>query len=190
VQSQAPALVIVSGAPASGKTTLAARLSLDLRLPLISKDSLKEALSDAMGPPADVPASVRLGTGAYAVLYLLARQLLLTAHGVILESNFRRGLSERELEPLLPLGRPRLLHCTADDEVLMARYADRFGRGQRHSAHLDSDREIPLREDLEAGRFDPLNLRIPTLVVETTDGLRPAYEEVLDFAAAPAVSVW
>jgi predicted kinase len=188
VQSRAPALVIVSGAPASGKTTLAARLSLDLQLPLISKDSLKEALSDAMGPPPDVPASVRLGAGAYAVLYLVARELLLAAHGVILESNFRRGLSERELEPLLPLGNPRLLHCSTDDEVLTARYADRFARGQRHPARLDSDRETALREDLGAGRFEPLDLNIPTLVVDTADGLRPAYEDVLDFAAAAAVS--
>jgi hypothetical protein len=108
---------------------------------------------------------------------------------VILESNFRRGLSERELEPLLPLGRPRLLHCAADDEVLMARYADRFARGQRHSAHLDSEREAALREDLEAGRFEPLDLPIPTLVVDTTDGWLPTYEEIREFAGIPEAAL-
>jgi predicted kinase len=183
VQSEPPPLVIVSGAPASGKTTLAIRLSLDLRLPLISKDSLKEALADALGPPPDAPASIRLGTGAYAVLYLVARQLLLATQGVIVESNFRRGLSERELDPLLPLGNPRLVHCSTDHEVLMARYADRVVGGERHAAHLDADREAVLRDDLAAGRFDPLALPIPALVVDTTDGLRPAYEDVLEFAA-------
>jgi adenylate kinase family enzyme len=38
VQSRAPGLVIVSGAPGGGKTTLARRLSLDVGLPLLSCD--------------------------------------------------------------------------------------------------------------------------------------------------------
>src|SRR3712207_7266008 len=40
VQTGGPTLVIVSGAPAAGKTTLARRLATELWLPLIAKDAI------------------------------------------------------------------------------------------------------------------------------------------------------
>jgi uridine kinase len=38
-----PRMIVVSGAPASGKTTLAREISVVARLPLLAKDELKEA---------------------------------------------------------------------------------------------------------------------------------------------------
>ncbi len=185
MQSSRPTLVIVSGAPRSGKTTLAHRLASDLRLPLISKDELKEALADAIGVPPDVPASKRLGAAAYAMLYFVAQQLLEAPTGLIIESNFRRGVSEPELRPLLAWSAAGLIQCTAAPEVVLRRYSERHDQGDRHPAHLDTDRAAALADDLSAGRFEPLDLPIPTLVVDTTDGWRPPYEEVRDFAAVP-----
>ena len=185
MQSSAPTLLIVSGAPGSGKTTLSHRLAADLRLPLISKDELKEALADAIGVPPDVPASMRLGAVAYAALYFAAQQLLEAQTGLIIESNFRRGVSEAELKPLLAWSDPGLIHCGAASEVVVTRCAERTRRGERHAAHPDRDRVAALAQDLADGRFEPVNLGIPTLLVDTTDGWRPAYEEILDFAVFP-----
>lgn len=189
MQSGAPALVIISGAPASGKTTLADRLSLDLRLPIVAKDELKEALADAIGPPFDLPTSMRLGEGAYAMLYLVALRLLEARTGLIVESNFRRGVSETDLRPLLGRSDPALINCSAAPDVVQARYAARHERGDRHPAHLDADRSAALADDLAAGRFEPLDLPIPTLVVDTTNGWRPAYDDIRDFAAFPRASL-
>ena len=36
-----------------------------------------------------------------------------------------------------------------------------------------------LRDDLAAGRFDPLELGIETIRVETSAGYKPAFEEVV-----------
>ena len=189
MQSSTAALVIVSGAPGSGKSTLARRLSADLHLPLISRDQLKEALADAMGSPSDVPASMLLGAGSVAVLYLVARQLLEAGVGLIIESNFRRGLSETELLPLLAWSDPALIHCTASPKLIQRRYAERHARGERHAAHLDADRAAGLAVDLADERFEPLNLAIPMLVVDTTDGWQPAYEEIRDFATLPRAAL-
>ncbi|HLY35120.1 MAG TPA: AAA family ATPase [Candidatus Limnocylindria bacterium] len=179
-----PRLVIVSGAPATGKTTLAEHVSRSLGLPLLAKDELKEAVADQLGAPPDVIESQRLGLAAYAALFAVARRLLQAGVGVIIESNFRRGQSEPELHPLVAVASARLIHCSAEPPTIQERYRDRYLPGARHAAHLDADRAQALREDLAAGLFEPLQLDCPCLVVHTDGDYRPRLDEILRFAAA------
>jgi len=43
-----PLLIVVTGMPSSGKTTVAEDLSRRLQLPLIAKDTIKESLYDTL----------------------------------------------------------------------------------------------------------------------------------------------
>ena len=187
--SERPILVIVSGAPATGKTTLARIVAERLAVPYFGKDELKEAIADKVGAPGDVATSQRLGLAAYEVLFTMGRRVLESGAGLVIESNFRRGVSERELLPLIELADARLVHCTADPAAVRSRYDERFLRGERHPAHLDAHRAPELASELASGLFEPLELRIPKLVVRTDDGYVPSLVDVLAFAGARAALV-
>ena len=171
-------LVVVSGAPASGKTTLARTLGRRLGLVVLEKDALKEALADAVGLPDDIAASTRIGSASYAALFSLARELLAAEVGVLIESNFRRDFSEAELALVATVATSvHLVHCTAASDLIARRYQSR----SRHPAHLDSERHAAVRADLAAGRYEPLRVAWPTVVVQTDSGFEPTVDEIAAF---------
>lgn len=70
-----PPLVIVSGAPASGKTTLARLLADRLPLPLLAKDRLRQIFRDAFNADTREENRRLLGPG-FVVYYELPRFVL------------------------------------------------------------------------------------------------------------------
>ena len=79
-------LVYVSGAPGSGKTSLAVPLAAELGYALLTKDRIKETLHDALGAPEpDLAWSRRLSGAAMELLWALAAD----APAVVIEANFR-----------------------------------------------------------------------------------------------------
>src|SRR5947209_8957094 len=87
-----PVVVVVTGAPGSGKTTLAARLAPALGRPLFAKDAVKETLYETLGAPT-VEESRRLGRATFGLLYAMAGWLLDAGTGLVLEANFTREWS-------------------------------------------------------------------------------------------------
>ena len=175
-------LIIVTGAPGSGKSTLARRLAGDLRLPLLMKDELKEALYDVFGSP-DPAASRQVAQGAYTVLWCVVGRLLNAGCGLVLESNFYVGFSEIALAPFVARASTVQLQCGGDPEVISQRYRERAERGERHPGHHDHAALPRLRDGLANGSFEPLALDIPTLRVDTTGATEyePGYDEILRF---------
>jgi predicted kinase len=158
---RAPLVVVVTGMPAAGKTTIAEALSRDLGLPLVSRDKIKERLYDTLGV-GDLEWSGRLGGAAFALLFDCARLMIESEHSVMLEANFFRG-TEQEFSAL-PSHRAIQIHCEAPLDVLIARYAGR----PRHQGHHDAEKlkELPAR--FQSGAHEPLDLPGDLIAVDTS----------------------
>jgi predicted kinase len=122
-------LVYVSGAPGAGKTSLAGPLAAALGYALLTKDTIKETLHDALGAPdPDLAWSRRLGGAAMELLWTLAAR----APEVVIEANFR-PYSEYERGRLRGLGGlPVEVHCACPPETAAARYNARAA----HAVHV------------------------------------------------------
>jgi predicted kinase len=121
-------LVYVSGAPGSGKTSLAVPLADELGYVLVSKDRIKEALHDALGAAEpDRAWSRRLGGASMELLWVLAAG----APAVVIEANFR-PYSQHERAKLSGLAaQPVEVHCVCPPELALQRYNARV----RHPVH-------------------------------------------------------
>lgn len=129
-----PLFVVVSGPPASGKSTLAPPLARELQLPLVAKDTIKDALMSVLPVP-DVDASRQLGRAAVAAMLAVAAA---SSVGAVIESNFYRTVAIHDLA-LLP-GRVVEVFCRCTADVANTRYRDRAG--SRHAGHFDHVRSV------------------------------------------------
>ena len=176
-------LVIVGGAPATGKTTLALALGTSLELPVLTKDDIKEALAEPFAT-GDRDWSRKLGLAAYSVLFAVAERILGAGHGLILETNFRSGISDTPLRALARSAPTAVIVCRVSDALRRTRFEERAARG-RHRVHIDSAVLDEWNEDDSEFLID---IGAPRLIVDTTDGYAPDLEQIVTFARSATVA--
>jgi predicted kinase len=162
-----PLLVVVTGPPASGKSSIARELAEELRIPFLSKDELKERLYEEVGSGDEVEAAIE--RSATAILYSVARSNLKVGVSVLVESNFDR---DSDTAPLRALdARIVQVHCGGDTEALVRHFAERSASGDRHPGHDDDPGDAgDLRRKIEAGLWDPLDLPGELIRVDASRG--------------------
>jgi predicted kinase len=163
-------IIIVSGAPASGKSTVARALAEVLGFPLFSKDIFKESLFESLGnqlahivgSPAEL--SRLLSRAAMDVLWSVAP----CCPQVILEANFRpKDQHERERFAALQ-GRKLEIYCHCTPEEAARRFRERATTARHHPAHSMKTISAELLEEFDR----PVGL-CPVIDVDTERPVDP-----------------
>lgn len=147
---QQHSILLVSGSPASGKSTLARALARIFRYPILSKDTIKESLFNSLGAhltgSLDAPELSRLlSRAAMDALWPLAAG----CPQVILEANFRpRSDQERERFTALE-GRKLEVYCHCTLEEASRRFRERALRTDHHPAHSMKVMSVALLEEYD-----------------------------------------
>lgn len=176
-----PTVILITGHPATGKTTLAKALTQELALPLLYRDRLKETLGDVLGWSTD-EWSRRLGSATWKLLYDLVDMLLQAKVSHIVESNFDPNHDSPKWQVLYKRYSLHLiqLRCEAEPEIVLVRNRRRVETGQRHPIHHYDPDEHEYRQILEQGHIGWLDVPGERISINTGN-LRPsAYHTIAE----------
>ena len=155
-----PTLIVVSGPPGAGKTTLAFALARLVSCPVISRDEIREGV-------------VHAGTAdpglrnTYEIFAATVAGLIRAGVTVVAEAAFQDRVWQPVLTPLLGAADVRVIRCALPAAVARARIGARAARPAHPGTPVDADAWVPIA------------LPVPTLTVETGDGWAPGIPEII-----------
>ena len=173
--TSAPALIVVSGAPGAGKTTLAHTVAQGVGCPAICRDEIREGMTHARTTD---PAMRRTLDAFFDTLGVLLR----AGVTVVAEAAFQDRVWQPILSPLAGLATIRIIRCTTAPAVAADRIERRLLAETTRSAH--DDRRL-LADPARLASWQPVTFAAPTLVVDTTEGYSPGLGEIIRFATGP-----
>lgn len=168
-----PLVVLVSGAPGSGKTTLAHTLARHLRLLHVPRDEVLRSLEMTSGGPID--------KGGYGIetYYAVLSKMLELGMSVVTDGTIYKGLSEKDITAFLS-SKATIINvharATNERERFLKRELEREAEGwssewvHGHFNHLDK---------IYHQTAEPLQLNVPVIEVDATEGYAPGINEII-----------
>jgi predicted kinase len=175
-----PTIIIITGRPAAGKSTLAKWLSQELKLSLVSKDSIREELFDRLGWN-DRKWAQELGKASVDMMFYFARAELEIGHSIIMDNSFYPPVSNPRFQALKEQYHAHSIQivCDSDRETLIQRFTSRADSGNRHPGHGDQDVLEELYANLTDNSSQILEIGGSVIEVDTTDFAKVDYQEIL-----------
>ena len=171
-----PIVIYVSGAPGAGKSTLAKLLSEQLYIPYVSSDLIHGGL-ELTHPHHDRKHAIQ------SVFVPLLLEYAKNDISFIVDHVLQRDIAKSTIvDKLQEYANVVYIHVQADDPI--GRYVERIKTSEQPD--IIRRRELLLeRAGYHTNNLqntaDAIDLGIPTLVVDTNSGYRPALSEIVSF---------
>jgi len=146
-------VILITGLPGAGKSTLAHELACRYRVPVLAKDFIKEPLLDVLGA-ADAAYSRKLSDASFAVMFRLAAEWVAGGQDFILEGNFRPAEHEGPLREVFTSARGLQVLCRVPEAERLARLGDREKDPARHAGHRFGERQSAAASAIGMNRSD------------------------------------
>lgn len=165
-------IILITGMPGTGKTTLGTALSARYHLAFISKDALKDRMFDNLGW-SDKAWSLQVSAASHRIMDYLIDEELRAGHSIIVESNFKRQIDSqrfRKFQQTYGCNIVQIL-CWAEGETVFQRFMRRMGTPARHEGHVEAISPERIRQEFIAanGKDAPLDIDGLTVEFNTTD---------------------
>jgi predicted kinase len=176
-----PILTIVTGRPASGKTTLSHILAREIRCPLLSRDEFKEGYLLSLQTSHD-----KVDHAAAMIIYetfFQTIELLLSKHiSLVAEAAFQHKLWQPKIMSYLDIAIIRIVVCEISPALALTRYTNRVAADPSRERYHGDQAELAK----ETGRslitsYIAPNIPVPTLRVNTTNKYDPGIPGILAF---------
>jgi 2-phosphoglycerate kinase len=184
-----PNLIFVVGESATGKTTLANKIALELSLPVFSKDSLKVILFDNLGWK-DRQWSKEVGKASIDILDYIIEENLKVGNSLVIENvfhpkwanpKFQKWQAEYNFNAVQVL-------CYADDGVVIERFKERAMLDSRHTSFVEGQEGLrDLQTRLQDKTSVTLDLKGRIIKVDTSDFNNVEDKEILKLVKAALV---
>lgn len=177
-------LIVITGMPGSGKTTLAKKVSALLSVPLVEKDVIKELLFDNLGWN-DREWSKKLGLATYGLMDYFIEEHLRSGGSLIVESNFKPEFDSLKFQRWKEAYGCNIIQivCTASSDVLYERFVARAKDGSRHPGHVDASST----DEWEAffsnpkNKTEPIGVESEVFSFDTSDFSKISIDEVVKY---------
>jgi predicted kinase len=173
---------VITGRPASGKTTLSRIVSHRLHCPLLSRDEFKEGrINTALTTHTDLVEP--LDFEVYETFFDTVNLLIDRNISIVIEAAFQHKLWEPKLTPLIDKCYLKIVVCNTGLENTVQRFIDRLSVDISRD-YYHGDRQLQQGYDQLTDsllKYMPPTLDVPTIQVDTANQYEPRIEEILSF---------
>jgi predicted kinase len=175
-------LILVTGFPGTGKTTLARKIAEDYKLPLLERDAIKLLLLRELGFR-DRAWSRKIGKTSYDILYYAIEQHLKSEGSIVIESDFGPHFANEIFEQWSITYNFSCLQiiCNAEKEIIIQRFKTRMSKDVNHPSFSEGDEGIKdLLQTISPGIRSPLHIANKVINVDTTKVELIEYERIYE----------